>query len=97
MEQFVIKDEYVKNINEIRIFTCIQIYVNSQIIYTRCFTLLIVEYNACRFNPCKNNAICNKDGKVYTCICSGNYEGKTCEGESLDKYKRQYVLLVRNM
>jgi len=51
--------------------------------------MLIVEYNACKSSPCKNEGICNKDGKEYTCTCSGHYEGKTCEGEYLDKYKRQ--------
>ena len=37
--------------------------------------------HACDSDPCKNGAICNKQGDGFTCICTDEYKGETCEEE----------------
>ena len=46
----------------------------------------LLEYNACKHNPCRNGAICNRRGNNYWCACGYNYDGKNCEGDYLIKY-----------
>ena len=29
--------------------------------------------------PCKNGALCEKDGDVFVCNCTADFTGRTCE------------------
>ena len=42
---------------------------------------LLFLVHACDSDPCKNGAICNKQGDGFTCICTDEYKGETCEEE----------------
>ena len=34
----------------------------------------------CESFPCKNDGACIEEGNNFTCICTKEYQGKTCEG-----------------
>ena len=34
----------------------------------------------CDSSPCKNDGICSNEGMMFSCECTRDYEGKTCEG-----------------
>ncbi|XP_072285600.1 protein crumbs homolog 1-like isoform X2 [Pyxicephalus adspersus] len=38
-----------------------------------------VSDDTCKFNPCKNDGTCNVTWNDFTCICSANFTGATCE------------------
>ena len=40
----------------------------------------------CESFPCKNEGICSEEGESFTCKCTGDYQGKTCEGNNLPVY-----------
>ncbi|XP_046857656.1 neurogenic locus notch homolog protein 2-like [Xenia sp. Carnegie-2017] len=33
----------------------------------------------CESFPCKNDGVCTEKGNIFTCICTKEYQGKTCE------------------
>jgi hypothetical protein len=41
--------------------------------------------HACDSDPCKNGAICDKQGDGFNCLCTDGYKGELCEdkGECL--------------
>ena len=81
------------NIPENQVFTYNNLYKISNIIYTRCRIVYLIEQNVCKSSPCQHGATCISYGSSYNCICNGTYDGTNCEGE----YQITCSLLVNNV
>jgi len=42
--------------------------------------LFDTDYQPCKKNPCKNDAVCNAGDNSYTCTCKVQFSGPHCEG-----------------
>ena len=41
---------------------------------------VVLEFDTCRTNPCKNGGKCFKRERTFYCVCVNDYSGKTCRG-----------------
>ncbi|XP_042344624.1 coagulation factor IX isoform X2 [Plectropomus leopardus] len=48
------------------------------------FWFRYTNLNPCRTNPCLNGGICTLDREDFLCLCSPQYQGKTCESVVLE-------------
>lgn len=64
--------------------TAIQIakfILNLQLSIRKSFSLLVLDKNLCRPNPCKNDGQCVETSTSYRCYCRPGFIGKACESQ----------------